>query len=447
MNLLAKRLPTILGILLLVGLAMGGWYAIQKSKPVISEETRPTKVRITNVADNKFTISWVTKAASLGMVEYGVVGEKLDKQASDERDVGGTTGKYKTHHVTVTGLQPSTQYAFRILSGEKQTRFDNNGSPYSASTGAVIGATPLAESFYGEVELASGRPAEGSIVYVALPGAQPASVLVKSSGSYSLQLSTIRTTDGNNYVEYDRETAVVSVSVESGEQEASATVALSAAAPVPTITLGQNHDFLPKQATVAEVGTKEEPSSTPSAGSTPTIFNVEPLSNEALAKEKVILLNPAKEGEEVATTMPEFRGLAPEATVLSITVHSSVPYSGTVTVASDGTWEWTPPAELSAGEHTISINYIDTAGIEQTLQRTFTVSTALAAEGDPSFEATPSGQIYASPTPSLTATASPRVNAPSTESGVPVSGVTEFTLLTGALGIVIMVIGALMLAI
>jgi hypothetical protein len=189
------------------------------------------------------------------------------------------------------------------------------------------------------------------------------------------------------------------------------------------------------------------------------VFNVEPLGDGTRGggSGEVKLLNPAREGEVVATTLPEFRGVAPGSTVLAITVHSNTPYSDTVIASNDGTWAWSPPDELEPGEHVITIAYLDTDGIEQIIERTFTVSKALAQEGDPSFEATPSGStaspspspspsLKPSPTGSSVATASPRVTTPSTQSGVPVSGVLEYTWLTAGLGLLVIVLGVTLLA-
>src|SRR4029079_8970262 len=99
----------------------------------------------------------------------------------DDRDSGTTQTAYTTHHVTIEGLQPSTQYAFRILSGEKPTRYDNNGTPYTTSTGPVVGATPTSQNFYGKVEQANKQPAGGSLVYVTIPGSATASTIVSES--------------------------------------------------------------------------------------------------------------------------------------------------------------------------------------------------------------------------------------------------------------------------
>lgn len=112
-----------------------------------STQIAPEKIRITNIADNKFSVSWITKDSTSGVIEYGKVGEKITTKELDDRDADNKSSEYYTHHVTVDGLQPSTEYAFRILSSESQTRYDNNGSPYTLTTGPVVGEMPSSQNF------------------------------------------------------------------------------------------------------------------------------------------------------------------------------------------------------------------------------------------------------------------------------------------------------------
>ena len=435
-----RRFPTIFGILLLVGGALaGGWYFFN-NQPKVAEEEKPQQVRITNIADNKFAVSWTTKVPTIGEVEYGMVGEKLEAKASDDR--GG--GTYTTHHITVKDLQPNTQYAFRILSA--QARFDNNGSPYTVATGPSITVTPTAQSFYGKVE---GKGAEGSIVYLALPSGVPTSTLVNSTGNYTFSISTVRTLDLKKYVEYDKAATIVNISIVDGNGTTTATVNTANSAPVPTISLGKNQDFREtEQPPVAQV----EPE-------TPPVFNVEPLNNEVNEVGDggvgVTIINP-DENEVLSTLRPEFRGTGRAGAVLSILVQSAKSQSENVVVLSDGTWSWSPPQDLNEGPATLTITYLNTSGVEQTVERNFSI-TVPAYGADPAFESSPSASISPLPSPSQTASpypslsssasATPREQIPSTESGVPVTGVFELTLLTGGLGLVIMIVGTLLLVI
>ena len=408
MNVLTKRFPTILGLVLLLGLVVGIFYYFQSMKVATSTTMTPSKVRITNIADNKFSVTWVTQTPTSGAVEYGTVGDKLAATAKDERD-SGAAGQYITHQVSVEGLQPSTQYAFRILVGTKPVRFDNNGSPYTTSTGPVIGATPASQNFYGNVQQVSKQAAGGAIVYLTLPGGATASTLVRESGNYAFTLSTMRAADLRSFVQYDPTATIASVSVEAGSAQSTASVSLANSAPVPTITLGQNADFLNGDSqvpAVAEVQASSAPQATGSAAPvTPAIFNVEPLAaadvNE-VSDPAVVLLNPKDEGETLTTLRPEFRGTGPVGLTLSIAL---------------------------TGQKAVSDN-TSTAAVE------------------PAFVASPSATTTTSTTTTTgTATAdATRVAMPATGSGMPVTGVIEDTVLTAGLGIVTMIVGAMLFA-
>ncbi len=440
MSLLTKRIPTLFGLLLVVAMVAIGFYFYKNSNPKIASTITPQRVRITNVADNKFSVSWITETETLGVVEYGQVGEKLTKRGSDERDKSQTNGVYLTHHVTIEGLQPNSQYAFRIRSGESLTSFDNNGSPYAVTTGAVIGSTPVSKNFYGTIELPSKQSPQGTIVYVALPGAAVASTLVNDSGNYAVTLSTIRTSDLRGYAQFDPSATIATVTLESGKQQSTATVSLSNAAPVPTITLGKNVDFrnLPgveQTPVVAELIPKAE---------TPTIFNVEPLTEEneinAVGSANVTLLNPSVSGETISSLRPEFRGTGPKNTVLSIVLTGQKTMSEVVTIEADGTWSLSPKSDLKVGTQTITVAYLGSGGTEQQIEREFVIASP-GLGGEPAFVATPSASKKASPTPM----ASERAAMPATESGVPVTGVITNTIMLGLAGVFIIILGTVLL--
>lgn len=440
MNLLTKKIPTILGLLLIVGGIIGGYYYFQGTKSTTSTEIVPKQVRITNIADNKFTISWISSAPSSGHVEYGIVGEKLAQTAKDERD-GNDPNLRLTHHVTVEGLQPSTSYAFRILAGETPTRFDNNGSPYNVTTGPVIGATPSSENFYGKAELPTKQGAEGAIAYLTLPGGATASTLVGSTGNYAFTLSTMRADDLRSYLKYDPSATIGSLTIENGKQQSVSAVSLANAAPVPTITLGQNVDFL----TVADAPDIAQVEVVPSPVAA-QILNVEPLegtSVNAVTTGTLSILNPAKDNETLSTLRPEIRGTGPAGVTASIALTGQKSISDTFTIESDGTWSWAPVIDLKAGKQTVTVSYIATGGTATKVARVFTAS-ATTITSDPAFVSTPSASVKASA--SITPSPTPREVMPATDSGVPVTGVIENTLLTAGLGFVIMVVGAVLLA-
>lgn len=433
---LGKKIPTLVAILILM--AVGTWFWFWQKSGSGEEQAGivPVAVKVTNVADNKFSVSWKTTTPTVGRIEYGGVGEKLEKQKGDDR---GETYVGYTHHVTITELQPGKNYAFRILSGEGQRRFDNNGSVYTTTTGSTIASVPAARSLYGDVSGGS----EDTLVYITMPDAQPASVILNSRGSYSVALSTIRSADMRSYVSYDPAATVVSLLLDNGQATSQVSVSTTNITPVPTIALGQNADYRapiqqqePSPAAVAQV--EPAPVAQPVE-----IFNVEPLANpevNAVTTGTYTLTNPAVEGEVLATTKPEFRGTGVANAEIQIAITGQKAVSDTLRIPTNGNWSWTPVIALSVGKQKITVSYKDKDDKPQTIVRNFSV-TAASLTSEPAFVSTPSAS-----TTTTVASPSPRTNMPATNSGVPVTGVITPTLLTGALGFAIMVVGALLLA-
>src|SRR3990172_9788951 len=77
-------------------------------------------VRISNITGNSATISWITDEPRIGRVYINANseianGQQLFMQAfSDDRDADNLHDRRITHHATVYGLQPNTQYFFAI---------------------------------------------------------------------------------------------------------------------------------------------------------------------------------------------------------------------------------------------------------------------------------------------------------------------------------------------
>lgn len=435
MSWLTKKIPTILGLLLLGVVAAGGIWWFMGTRKIVSKEIVPSKVQITNIQDNKFSVSWVTQAPSEGRIVYGKVGEKLTQEVNDERGLQQST----IHQVTVEAIQPNTQYAFRIVSGSNKTAFDNMGSPYTVKTGPVIGSTPASRNFYGQVKLPSGQTPQ-VLVYLTLPNAAVASTLTTKEGNYAFTLSTVRTNDYQNYVQIDPAATIANLIIEDGKTETEVSVSLVNAAPVPLITLGKNESFLAHNTTAQEPTVAEV---VPTA-ETPSIFNVEPLTTDnevnVVETQEVKILNPAKDGETLATLNPEFRGSGPRGTILSISISGKTSLSEVVEVDNLGAWSYSPETKMKVGNHTLKVEYLASGGVQKAIERTFVISDP-GTEDTTAFVATPSASTKASPLPSPSA----REAMPATDGGVPVTGVMENTWITIGIGIILITTGIIFL--
>jgi hypothetical protein len=109
---LSRKIPTLLGLLFLGGGLAVGMYVVQRGGgffPKASPETTPKHVKITNITDKSFSVSFITDEPTLGWVKFGDTPNNVKDRIADERDqVTGTAGQYVTHHITLTGLTANT---------------------------------------------------------------------------------------------------------------------------------------------------------------------------------------------------------------------------------------------------------------------------------------------------------------------------------------------------
>ncbi len=162
-----------------------------------------SNVRVTNLSDKGFTVSWVTNVAAAGQVNYDTT-PTLGRQQAD--DLGA--GPY-THHVSLGGLAPSVTYYFDVVS-DGQTD-DNGGLHYSVTTGPTL-AIPSMDTIYGQVFRPDGvTPVAGAIVYVTVADrngsgssdrSAPLSALSDADGYWFVNLASIRAADYAAYFSY-----------------------------------------------------------------------------------------------------------------------------------------------------------------------------------------------------------------------------------------------------
>lgn len=273
-TLFQKQIPTIIGLLVLVVALVAAVFTVGDGPgvfaPRATPQTTPKQIKVTNVTDSGFTISFLTDEATAGFVKYGETAGELQSQSSDDRDqLSGSIGQYQTHHVTVRGLKPATQYFYTLGTGTRAS-FDNNGQPFEITTAKRAGAPSAAKTAYGSVVTAAGAPADGALVYVAIQGVGEMSSLVKSSGSYAIALSNARTADGSSYAQIaDTDTMGVTVQGPSASQVSSFSVTVADSQPIATVTLGQAPD-LAATTTSTDPGLSRDSTTAGSGNSTAT---------------------------------------------------------------------------------------------------------------------------------------------------------------------------------
>lgn len=390
-----NKIPTILGIILLFAGVFAGVILLRNSqvfKIGANPTITPKDVRVGSLSDSSATVSWVTADATIDFISYGLspgVGTVVSETQDDQ--------KFFTHSITISGLNPETVYYFKINS--EGTLFDNNGIPWQFTTGKALSINQISIPISGSVITADGQPSGRAIVYVNV-GGYTISSLTSESGNYILQLGSARTPDLSTYAQIDPAATLLEISVTSASGEtATAKIFPQSANPVPALIIGQDKDFrnLPPSAN----GQNPDANlNLPETATTESKFNVE---GTKAGNSANVTLESVTEGEIISSDKPEFIGDGPTGTKITIAIHSETALSGTTTIASNGSWKWSPPANLSEGAHSITVSWIDASGITRTLTRNFIVQ----AGELPAFVATPSATPTGSPTPTPKPTKTP----------------------------------------
>lgn len=405
-GLINKRIPTIFGVLILIGGLIAGVLMVSKPQSLITKAgptSVPKNVKISNQEATSVTVSWTTDVPVTGLLKYSDNPANLSLPGTDIRDqVSGEAGVFTTHYVVITNLKPSTSYYFEIVAGSGS--YNDGDSPYQTRTEAST-SSGVEDMISGKILSSTGQGVEGAVVFVEIDEGETMSVLTKNGGTWQLNLGRVRN-DKGQILAYDRQNQQVSLFIQGGALgTATALTNTAGDSPVKDIIMGTNVNLVESTVLLGETD------------------NVNDLADGAgfgnLADDDDNLLNPMTDGEKIATSSPEFRGKLPAGTSVQVTVNSETEQTAIVTVEEDGYWKWTPPLALEPGEHTVAIEYEDENGILQKIIRSFVVLAAEDSDGLPAFTATDS----ATPTVAEASESS----MPSTESGVPDAGVLTST--------------------
>jgi hypothetical protein len=351
---LRQLLIFLLLIILLAGI-VSGVYLISQKTNFFSQATPsavPQELKITNVTDNSFSVSWLTpQKASVGFVTYGTV-SSLDKAAFDDRDSAGQE-KMFTHHVTVKNLEPDKIYYFKIDSEGKT--YDNNGSPYQARTAPTTDkSVPDTKPAYGKIIASSSEPPKEGLVYLSFDKGAPLSTYLRGSGDWLVNLSSARKPDLSTYVDFEEDDQIT-VTVKAGsEGSASGKLSVQGASPAPTITLGQEGDFSSSSLTPSETSTDSAEGNfsfgnlNPAAGGTTS-------SAETAKEVSAPTIQFPTEGQKFTQDRPTFSGTGKKGETITIEIESNQKITAQVTVGDDGTWSYTPSESLDPGNHQVTV--------------------------------------------------------------------------------------------
>jgi Bacterial Ig-like domain len=396
-NVWNKRIPTLFAFaMLLIGVVATAYLTQIGVIPFgnAAPEEIPKDIRITNITDTSFTVTYHTDIPILGSVAVGtdsVVGQV----ALDDRDQAtGRPQSYKLHSITIRNLKPVTKYYYIITSGK--TIYGTKDNPLSVTTGSVLTTSPSAQTpLAGEIQVPGGETVAEAIVYASTQDGQILSTLVKPTGLYILPLNNMRTTSLTSYATFS-DTTVIQIIATDGTNQSQASILAGKSNPVPPMTLTNNYDF-----------TLDVNPITPSQPPVQVGFSALSV-NTPTSEEKPNIQRPTK-NEKFTDHQPLFSGQALPNQPVQITIHSQENIQKTVTADANGNWSFRPSQPLSPGDHAITIVTKDATGILKTIQQVFTIfpSGTQVAEA-----ATPSATPIVTPTTAPTAIPTPTIATP-----------------------------------
>jgi len=405
-----QSIPTIVGMLFLIVALISGLILFKDGfsgfMPRANPQTTPKDIRISNLTNSSFTVSFYTEEPTFAKINYGVKASSLNNRIRDERDqFQEKTGEYNLHYITLQNLSPETDYYFSIDTEAGEIKGEDGG-PFKVATLPVSTASTLAKTLYGNVMASDGSPADGSIIYLKIPGFEELSSLVKSSGSWAISLSEARSIKTRK-IESVSDSSNVSLVIKGARNLESIVheTTLSKSQPVEDLKLQKN--IANDQATVSPAPENS------SSGEVRGVNTTDKVDNDS-ANSRIINLHELDANENPETVSnPIIRGQAAADSKIKISIHSDNQIETEVTSNSDGWFEVNLEnlgESLEPGNHTISYTYMDPdLGLEITKERNFTVSgdSQLIAQAIDDAEAFGSGNPYSTPTPTVEITMEP----------------------------------------
>jgi len=440
-NIWNKRIHPFIGVLFLIfSLGTIGFLssnAILFGTKAATDNT-PKNVKISNISDSSFTVSYFTDSNTTGSISYGET-QTPDKVALDDRDKE-TSAEHFVHYVTVKNLKPSTKYFLTITSGAKT--FLNKDVPYETTTTDEF-QTFLPEEFLlkGKVTLEDGSIPTEAIAYVSSKSSENLAALINTKGEYNIDISSLPDVSSDT---------VLDLQIFDPTRQSKISLLVDQADPAPLIILSKDYNF-----SVSSEPISSSPQASASGTITPVAFPAPDDKTKKVTSPQII--SPETD-QEFKDQQPLFTGKAVPNSTVEITIESENPIKTTVKSSASGNWQYRPDTKLAPGNHTVTIKTTDSSGIIRTITQSFVVfaegskftEPSISPSVNPTKTPTPTSApvtIVASPTKTLTPTPTTVAKAtakPTTpQATIPVTGNTNLT--TTVIGIISAVgVGALL---
>jgi hypothetical protein len=433
---LPQKIPTLMALFLLTVIVIGVSAVantITKTTAQASASIKPSGVRVTNITDKGFTVTWITADPATGSITAS--DGKHTQTYSDDRDKSGKMGKYITHSITVREATPNTTHQVKLLTNGKTVLKD--GKPFVVTTAAET--DPIQSGYeptFGTVTTNGDTPATGMLVYVTLEGSQELSTLVGPTGSWLVSLNMIRTQDFSQRLK-STDRIDEQIRITNGKDEATAVTDTLNDSPVPNMTVGKTYDFRKQQ---AGLPSKSMGSLTDATSNKPAVLGQQ--TEKTSGKTYPVTITQPDDGASLISNLPLFTGRGIPNKIVTLTIGIKKPITASVSVGPDGIWKYTQPTPLGVGKQSITASTVDSNNKQIAITHVFDV---LKSGTQVLGIATPSGTLTPPPiqtiTPTTILTATPTIASTLSAQPQPETGSTLPTVMLLFLGVGLLIGG------
>lgn len=195
-------------ILIIVGL-LASIYLVGQRTGFFSQadiSSTPVNIKVSNIADNSFTVSWITNKETPGFIKYGE-SNNLTNLVFDDRDSSSPKSR-STHHLTLKNLDPNKTYYYQI---------NNQGTILTQTTAPVTADPPaVPEPIFGKIVKVDGKVPFETLVYLENSNGSILSSYTRDDGNYLITLNNARTKDLAKYLDV-KSTDPVTISIDGGQ--------------------------------------------------------------------------------------------------------------------------------------------------------------------------------------------------------------------------------------
>ncbi|MFH1970985.1 MAG: fibronectin type III domain-containing protein, partial [Patescibacteria group bacterium] len=203
-----EKIPTIIGLVILVIGIITGVFLIKNQQIFrlgASPEEAPKDLRISNITDSSFTVSWTTDKDTLGFIKWGKSINNLDKVENDT-----ISQKGYIHSSTIRSLNAQTEYYFKINSNSND--YDNQGVVWKIRTGLQLPEPTNNVIISGSVLNQNGTPATNVLVYFSVGGGSLLSTITSKTGTWLMPISQVRNKNLDSYITINENSSLIEIS-------------------------------------------------------------------------------------------------------------------------------------------------------------------------------------------------------------------------------------------